>query len=88
MPIYYFNVFNGGSVPDEDGTDLPDVYAAQDQAIRTSGEILQDLGARFWNGERWRLEVADEMGWVLFVLHFSAEERLRDGDRPTHRSEP
>ncbi len=54
---------------------MPDIYAAQEQAIRTSGEILRDMGGKFWDGTDWKLEMADEHGQVLFVLRFSAEER-------------
>ncbi|WP_201861188.1 DUF6894 family protein [Microvirga soli] len=64
------------SVRDTEGTELPDIYTAQDQAIRTSGEILRDMGAEFWNGTEWKLEVTGESDQVLFVLRFSAEERL------------
>ena len=58
------------------GSELPSIYVAQAEAIRLSGELLRDLGARFWDGTEWRLEVADEQAQVLFVLRFSAEERL------------
>ena len=75
MPRYFFHVYDGYSVPDQDGTELPDIYTAQAQAIRLTGEILRDMGAQFWDGAAWRLEVADARGQVLFVLHFSAEER-------------
>ena len=60
---------------DQDGTELPDIYTAQAQAIRFSGEILRAMGAKFWNGTAWRLEVADARGQILFVIRFSAEER-------------
>jgi hypothetical protein len=53
---------------------LPDIYAAQRQAVRTSGEILREMGAKFWNGTEWKLVVADEQGQILFTLRFSAEE--------------
>ncbi|MBM6583795.1 hypothetical protein ILT44_26695 [Microvirga sp. BT689] len=76
MPRYFFHILDGYSVRDTEGTELPDIYAAQDQAIRTSGEILRDMGAEFWNGTEWKLEVTDESGQILFVLRFSAEERL------------
>ena len=33
------------------------------------------MGAKFWNGTEWKLEVADERGDTLFVLRVSAEER-------------
>ena len=49
MPRYFFHVQDGSSSPDTDGTELPDIYTAQAQAIRTSGEILRDMGAKFWN---------------------------------------
>lgn len=82
MPLYFFNVYDGTLAPgmDEIGTDLPDIYSAQAEAIRTSGEILRDIGSRFWNEAVWRMEVADRQGVVLFVLRFSIEERLPDLD--------
>jgi hypothetical protein len=75
MPRYFFHAFDGYSTLDTQGTELPDIYAAQEQAIRTSGEILRDMGGKFWDGTDWKLEMADEHGQVLFVLCFSAEER-------------
>ena len=79
MPRYFFHVTDGYSARDTEGTELPDIYAAQDQAIRTSGEILRDMGAEFWNGTEWTLEVTDESDQILFVLRFSADERLDPG---------
>jgi uncharacterized protein DUF6894 len=76
MPRYFFHVMDGYSARDTEGTELPDIYAAQDQAIRTSGEILRDMGAEFWNGTEWTLEVTDESDQILFVIRFSADERL------------
>ena len=75
MPRYFFHVIDGYSTRDMDGTELPNIYAAQHMAIRTSGEILRDMGAKFWDGTEWTMEVADERGQVLFILRFSAEER-------------
>lgn len=74
MPRYFFHVIDGFSRRDDTGTELLDVYTAQEQAIRTSGEILRDMGAKFWNGTEWSMEVCGESGGILFVLRFSAEE--------------
>ena len=74
MPRYFFNVYDGYSELDTDGTELPDIYTAQSEAIRLSGEILREEGGRFWNNTEWKLEVADENGTILFVLTFSAHE--------------
>ena len=77
MPRYFFHIYDGYSAPDQDGTELPDIYTAQAEAIRLSGEVLREMGAKFWNGTDWKLEVADERGLVLFVLRLSAEERAQ-----------
>ncbi|MET0429691.1 MAG: hypothetical protein ABW026_14495 [Microvirga sp.] len=82
MPRYFFHVIDGTSSRDETGTDLPDIYTAQAQAIRLSAEILREMGAKFWNGTEWKLEVADDHDRILFVLHFSAEERIPPVDLP------
>ena len=88
MPRYFFHVYDGSSSLDQDGTEFPDIYTAQAQAIRTSGEILRDTGAKFWDGAAWRLEVADARGQVLFVLRFSAEERPALTDTPPNPGTP
>ena len=80
MPRYFFHVTDGYSTHDEEGTELPDIYAAHHMAIRASGEILRDVGAKFWDGTEWKMEVTDEHGQILFVLRFSAEERLASSD--------
>ena len=77
MPRYFFNVYDGYSSLDQDGTELPDIHTAQSEAIRLSGEILREEGGRFWNNTEWRLEVTDASGTVLFVLRFSAHEVLK-----------
>ena len=80
MPRYFFHVTDGYSIRDTEGTELPDIYTAQDQAIRTSGEILREMGAKFWDGTEWKLEVADEQGRILLTLRFSADEHLVSTD--------
>jgi hypothetical protein len=75
MPRYFFHVDDGFSTKDTEGTELPDIYAAQEEAIRLSGELLREMGGKFWNGTAWSLTVADETASVLFRLRFSADER-------------
>jgi len=74
VPRYFFHIFDGEPEPDLEGTELSDIYVAQSEAIRMSGQIMQDLGAKFWNGDNWRLEVTDADGRNLFIIHFSAED--------------
>ena len=40
------------------------------------------MGAKFWGGTEWKLEVANERGDTLFLLRVSAEERPALTDKP------
>ncbi len=79
MPRYFFHVHDGSSTRDHEGTELPDIFAAQEEAILLSGELLREMGGKFWNGEEWSLEVTDEAGRILFTLRFTAEEQTGFG---------
>jgi hypothetical protein len=74
VPRFFFNVYDDVAIPDLEGTEFSDIYLAQAEAVRMSGEIMRDLGAKFWAGEDWRLEVTDAEGRKLYVIRFSAEE--------------
>ena len=74
VPIFFFDIYDGRTDLDADGTDLDDIYVAQAEATRMSGAILRDMGARFWDVRAWRLEVSDADRRLLFRLHFTAEE--------------
>ena len=74
MPRFFFHVEDGFSTRDNEGTELPDIFTAQEEAIRLSGELLRELGAQFWNGTAWRLTITDETQRVLLILRFSADK--------------
>jgi hypothetical protein len=42
MPKFFFNVINGKSIPDEEGTDLPDLAAAREEALEVIAKIMHD----------------------------------------------
>ena len=75
MPRYFFHVLDGYSIRDTEGTELPDIYTAQTEAVWLSGAVIRELGGKFWDGESWELEVTDERGQVLFVLTFAVKDR-------------
>ena len=74
MPRYFFHVKDGFSTKDTEGSELSDIYMAQEEAIRLSGELLREMGGEFWNGTEWSLTVTNETGGVLFRLRFSADK--------------
>lgn len=74
MPKFHFHVDDGTLVADGDGTDLPDLEAAQSEAVKAAGELLRELDGRLWQGDKtWLMHVTDENDTLLFSLNFSAK---------------
>lgn len=86
MSRYHFNVYDGVTLLDKKGVELPDVMFARREAIRYAGVLLEE-GARLESlGREWRMEVTDGTGLILFRLDFfvtpsSAVNYLRNQDR-------
>ncbi len=74
MPRYFFNVLHHSSGSDSEGSELPDIYAAQAEAVRLCGELIKEIAEKFWEEPLWRLEVIDHEKRRLFTLTFSAVE--------------
>lgn len=68
MPRFYFNVHDGKSGLDTQGTDLPDWRTARIEAIRLAGEILKDEASHIVLGDNWRIDVTDHRGLILFQM--------------------
>jgi hypothetical protein len=73
MQRFFFHVQDGSETLDDVGTELPGLAEARAEAVRTSGEMLRDLGEQFWNSAEWRMWVTDETGRSVCALRFSAE---------------
>src|ERR1700680_3465421 len=43
MPRYFFNVEDDRTIIDQEGTDLPNLRAAREEAVSTSAELLRTL---------------------------------------------
>lgn len=70
MPRYHFNVYDGVTMLDKKGVELPDTTFARREAIRYAGALLEE-GARVDSlGPEWRMEVTDETALILFRLDF------------------
>lgn len=70
MPRYYFNVHDGITTLDHEGSELPDISAAKKAAALLAGQLLSDQDDDFWDGENWRVEVVDEQGLIFCTVHF------------------
>ena len=72
MPRYHFNVHHERSHIDFEGEELPNKYAAWEEATRTAGEMIKDLDGSLKPGRDWRMEVTDEFANPLWEIHLKA----------------
>lgn len=75
MPRYFFHVRDSDEFIDDTGTEFPGADEARAQAVVAAGEMLRDLGPRFWNSGGWQMHVVDENGAGVCSLTFSAASR-------------
>ena len=89
MPRYYFVLSSrDGFVEDLEGTELPDLAAAQQEAAMDLAHLRQPRigGRRSWAG--WAMQVRDEGGTVLLEMPFTrsaARARRQRGGGGTKR---
>lgn len=84
MPRFHFNVFDGLTLQDLEGAELPDREAARVQDIEYAGQILKDGANCLAVGEEWHMEVTDARGLVLFRLDFRVMEAPTLSTRRRH----
>lgn len=68
MPRYYFHTVAGTRVSDWEGTELPDLQAARETAVRFAGELLRDDPTLVRDGEPFGVEVTTADGALLFSV--------------------
>jgi hypothetical protein len=74
LPLYFFNVDDGDSDLDSEGTELKNLAVAKCEAVKLAGRIICDAGDTFWDRAEWRLTVTDEKGLSLFELYILGTE--------------
>ena len=70
MPLYHFNLHDGHSYRDQQGTELPGLDAARTEAVRFAGQMFKDNPATVLSDEDWSMDVTDAAGLILFRLMF------------------
>ena len=68
MPRYHFNLYDGREILDHEGTDLADLQAARDEALRFVGELLIYEGRCLALNRGCALIVKNECGLTQFRL--------------------
>lgn len=62
VPRFFFHVRDSTEIIDRVGTECTGREDARAQAVRAAGDMLKELGGRFWDDEQWRMSVTDEAG--------------------------
>jgi hypothetical protein len=69
MPRYFLHLWDGGVFEEDyEGTDLPNLAAARNEALKFARQISGELDAP----ERALVEVADEGGATLWMVQLSS----------------
>ena len=71
MPRYFFHVHDSHDVIDAEGSHLEGPEAARAEAVTAAGEMIRDLGGRFWSGSDWSMRVVDEDDRTICTLRLS-----------------
>lgn len=66
----FIHVYDGITLLDETGIELPDLTFARREAIRYAATLLETAGKRDSLGQEWRMEVTDSEGLMMFRLDF------------------
>jgi hypothetical protein len=68
MNRYFFDIENGQSLRDKDGTELADQKQVRLAAVKLLGEELRDRSASFWEDPELRLTVRDDTDLILMRI--------------------
>ena len=74
MPRFHFNVYDGTSEPDVQGTILSSVQQARETAIDMAGAIIHERAQYLKSGLQWHMDVTCPKGLVLYRLDFTITE--------------
>ncbi len=80
MARFFLHLFNQiGAVPDDEGTEVPDIATARHLAVQSVRDILSEEAKHGVIDLGGRIEIADEGGATLDVVPFASAVELRLG---------
>lgn len=82
VPRYFFNVHDGQSELDVEGSEFDTNDAARLTAVQLAGEILRDEGHRQKLGDAWYVEVLDDAGGLVCSVDVRVSPSTGEGRAP------
>jgi hypothetical protein len=74
MSIYHIALRTGSHVRETVEIEKESYLAVRVEVAAFVGELLRDHANQVWADEDWRVDVTDEQGLILFVMHIAAIE--------------
>ncbi|MEA1071289.1 DUF6894 family protein [Sphingomonas sp. LY160] len=72
MAVYNINLRTQSVISETWQVEKEDHSTLRVELARFVGEFLKDHAGRIWEDEDWRVDVTDEAGLILYVMHVSA----------------
>lgn len=72
MPRFKIDLRTDSHIADTLAVERDDQNALRIEVAKFVGETLRDHAMQIWVDEEWRVDVTDESGLILFVLHICA----------------
>lgn len=77
MAAYHINIRTESHIADSLEVAMDDLTELRLELARFVGELLRDHAEQIWVDEDWRIDVTDEAGAILYVLHIAAAQSPR-----------
>ena len=74
MPGYNINIRTASHIADTLHVEKDSLTDLRLEMARFVGELLKDHASLIWEDQDWQVDVSDQSGLILYVMHISASE--------------
>jgi tRNA threonylcarbamoyladenosine modification (KEOPS) complex Pcc1 subunit len=74
MPSYNIELRNAERIWETLAVEADDVDALRVEVATFVGELMRDHARTIWQDQEWRVDVTDERGLIMFILHIFATD--------------
>lgn len=80
MAAYHINIRTESHIADSLEVEMDDLTELRLELARFVGELLRDHAEQIWADEDWRIDVTDEAGAIIYVMHIAAAQSPRQSE--------
>jgi hypothetical protein len=74
MPMYHINIRTESHIANTVDVERDDLTGLRLEMAQFVGELLKDHAELIWVDEDWQIDVTNDDGLILYVIHISASE--------------